>query len=583
MVSTRPGLAELEAEFAEAPLKVRKALQLWKTDDYPQFLAESAAYLKATEDSPFTKLLLSTLRGDGRSLQELLLKDKPLEADEALRVLSLAAKADPSYPVALLGILRAEAERQSGLYSARELVRLLELLQSVVDMNALLPVLTPLCQHPDKQLRSKAVLLAAGPGRKAQMKVDGLGDLDHRVRANAVQALWGESDEEAIGVFLSALSDSHHRVVGNGLYGLYRAGSPMALSRIPAMMRQGDPNRQMAAAWVMGKSADPRFLGCIETMLPVSSGRTRSNLLHAARAIEERKRRLQSLAPLEVTVVSTERGRQGRVSCAFIAKLNDGERLGPEELRANDVLISDGGMRVDAVRLEPRGSGDSSHVVLLLPARNGVDDPYAVKLIESAEEALRGKRPHDNWAVLKYEAVWDAPEEAGFSATIPVEFSTNAESIRSGTLRATKLSAKSLQAAMEQACLSFPQEAKHKVVLLVRDRSLDNAPKLSSTWKEAALAAGVEMYCLFGNHVDGEEAAAWRNFAREADGLALQCSSDSELPKCLKLLVEASQGSFFLTYALARLGSGGIVESKEPVQIDIYSDKGQASLRILEE
>ncbi len=583
MVSTRPGLAELEAEFAEAPLKVRKALQLWKTDDYPQFLAESAAYLKGTEDSPFTKLLLSTLRGDGRSLQELLLKEKPLEADEALRVLSLAAKADPSYPVALLGILRAEAERQSGLYSPRELVRLLELLQSVVDMNALLPVLTPLCQHPDKQLRSKAVLLAAGPGRKAQMKVDGLGDLDHRVRANAVEALWGESDEEAIGVFLAALGDSHHRVMGNGLYGLYRAGSTMALSRIPAMLRQGDANRQMAAAWVMGKSADPRFLGCIETMLAVSAGRTRSNLLHAARAIEERKRRIQALPPLEVTAVCAERGKQGRVYCAFIARSKDGERLRAEELRATDVMISDGGMRVDAARLEPRGSDDYSHVVLVLPARKGVDDPYAIKLIESAEEALRGKRPHDSWAILKYEAVWEAAEEAGLSASIPLEFSTNIENIRSGALRATKLSAKTLNAAIEQACLSFPEEARHRVVLVLRDRSMEGTAKLSNTWKEAALAAGVEMYCLFGSNMEPEEAAEWKSFAREANGLALQCGADSELPKCLKLLADASQGSFFLTYALARLGAGGIVESNEPVQIDIYSDKGQGSLRILEE
>ena len=582
-MSTRPGLAELEAEFAEAPLKVRKVLQLWKTDDYPNFLAESAAYLKATEDSPFTKLLLSTLRGDGRSLQELLLKEKPLEADEALRVLALAAKADPSYPVALLGILRAEAERQSGSYSPRELIRLLELLQSVVDMNALLPVLTPLCQHPDKQLRSKAVLLAAGPGRKAQMKVDGLGDLDHRVRANAVEALWGESDEEAIGVFLAALSDSHHRVMGNGLYGLYRAGSTMALSRIPAMLRQSDANRQMAAAWVMGKTADPRFLSCIETMLPVSAGRTRSNLLHAARAIDERKRRLQNMPQLELTAVSAERGKQGRIYCAFLAKTPNGARLGAEDLRATDLMVNDGGMRVDAVRLEARGSSAYSHVVLVLPARKGVDDPYAVKLIESAEEALRSKRAHDAWAVLKYETVWEASEETGFSATIPVEFSTNVDSIRSGALRATKLSARSLNAAIEQACLSFPEEAKHKVVLVVRDRAMDSMQVLSGAWKEAALAAGVEVYCLFGNTVSAEEAAEWRRSAREADGLALQCVADAEMPMRLKLLAEASQGSFFLTYALARLGVGGIVESKEPVQIEIYSEQGQGSLRILEE
>lgn len=583
MVSTRPGLAELETEFAEAPLKVRKQLQLWKTDDYPQFLAESAAFLKTTEDSPFTKLLLSTLRGDGRSLQELLLKEKPLEADEALRVLSLAAKADPSYPVVLLGILRAEAEKSSGFYAPMELIRLLELLQSVVDMNALLPVLTPLCQHPNKQLRSKAVLLAAGPGRKAHMKVDGLGDLDHRVRANAVEALWGESDVEAVEIFLGALEDSHHRVAGNGLYGLHRAGNTRALQRIPAMLRQGDPNRQMAAAWVMGKTADPRFLSCIETMVPVSSGRTRSNLLHAARAIDERKRRLLAMPPLQLELIGSERGAKGRVACNFLAKSGRGERLAGEELRATDVIVQDGELRVDAVRLEARGSFLSTHVIAVLPARSGVDDSFAVKIVEAAEGALKGKRPLDQWAVMKYEAQWVNAKESGLGASNSLEFSTNADALRSGPLRANKLAAESLNDAMSQAILSFPEDAKYKAILVLRDKALGAEAQFENGWRDAAMNLGVHLYSVFVEGVTMEEASQWRKLSSETGGVVLEASSERELPEKFRMAGEAMQGSFYLTYSLGRLGPEGVSKSLLPVQMDVYTEKGYGCLRMLEE
>jgi hypothetical protein len=591
VVSARPSLGELETEFGESPLKVRKALQLWKTDDYPQFLNEAAAFLKTSGETPFAKLLLSTLRGDGRSLQDLLLKERPLEADEALRVLSLAAKADPSYPVALLGILRGEAEKQSGLYSAAELIRLLELLQSVVDVNVLLPVLTPLCQHPDKQLRSKAVLLAAGPGRKAQANVDALGDMDHRVRANAVEALWGESDEDAIEIFLNALRDPHHRVAGNGLLGLHRAGNAVALQRIPAMLRQGDPNRQMAAAWVMGKTADPRFLGCIETMLPVSTGRTRSNLLHAARAIDERKKRLAALPPVELTLLASDRGEKGRVHCTFTARLQDGDLLRTEDLRATELIVQDGEFRVDAVRLETRGSSEGSHVVLVLPARKGVDDPYAVKLIEAAEAALQAKRAWDHWAILKYEPVWrgeetpsaDGAGSVGLAAAIPVEFSTSADGLRSGALRSTKLSAPSLESALDHAFRSFPTEAKHKAVIFVRDKSLTAMTPLANAWQEEALRLRARFYCLLGHSVESGELLAWRRAALPCDGLAVQAASELELPEKLRKLSEAVQGSFHLTYALARLGQGGVIASREPVRMDLYCEKGAGSLRILEE
>lgn len=71
--------------------------------------------------------------------------------------------------------------------------------------------------------------------------------------------------------------------------------------------------------------------------------------------------------------------------------------------------------------------------------------------------------------------------------------------------------------------------------------------------------------------------------ARESDGLVIQGQHDNDLPPQLRALCEASAGSFYLTYSLARLGPSGVLVSQLPVRMEVFSEKGYGSLRILEE
>jgi hypothetical protein len=199
------------------------------------------------------------------------------------------------------------------------------------------------------------------------------------------------------------------------------------------------------------------------------------------------------------------------------------------------------------------------------------------------EGILQGKRAFDNYAVLKYEAKWRSEEAAGLPAAVIPEFSTSYEELRSGPLRATKLAVGSVGEALEQAVRCFPEEAKHKAVVLIRDKSLDGDASLEGNWRETALAHGVHMYFVMDARVADEETALWRSAANETEGLLMKVGGDAALPGTLRLVGEALQGSFHLTYALARLGIGGVVQSNLPVHMDVYSEKGYGSLRILEE
>lgn len=53
-----------------------------------------------------------------------------------------------------------------------------------------------------------------------------LGESDPRVRANAIESLWGVDSPEARTLLSFATNDANNRVVGNALLGLYHLGNP---------------------------------------------------------------------------------------------------------------------------------------------------------------------------------------------------------------------------------------------------------------------------------------------------------------------------------------------------------------------
>jgi hypothetical protein len=89
-------------------------------------------------------------------------------------------------------------------------------------------------------------------------------DSDPRVRADAVEGLWGQKTEFAVKEFRSAAEDPHHRVAACGWVGLHMAGAPDAAAGLLEMAAHPDTRFRAAAAWAMGRTGDPKFKTALE-------------------------------------------------------------------------------------------------------------------------------------------------------------------------------------------------------------------------------------------------------------------------------------------------------------------------------
>ena len=89
---------------------------------------------------------------------------------------------------------------------------------------------------------------------------------DSRMRANAVEALWGDKTSRAASVLWRAATDVDNRVVGNALFGLYELQDQNVTPYILTMAGHEKPQFRATAAWTMGQTGDPQFLPALEKL-----------------------------------------------------------------------------------------------------------------------------------------------------------------------------------------------------------------------------------------------------------------------------------------------------------------------------
>ena len=97
----------------------------------------------------------------------------------------------------------------------------MEILGEISDRILILPSLMRLLRNANPHLRSKAALMIGRGSRSLTWAKRRLTDSDTRVRANAVEALWGMDTPEARELLDAASRDGNNRVAGNAWLGLY--------------------------------------------------------------------------------------------------------------------------------------------------------------------------------------------------------------------------------------------------------------------------------------------------------------------------------------------------------------------------
>lgn len=150
----------------------------------------------------------------------------------------------------------------------------------------------PLCRHillplvnllhsPDAKVRSKAVGLYGRTSQNADWVRKQLTVGDARVRANAVESLWGTDSISARAVLREASLDRDHRVAANALVGLHRIGAYDVTASLQKMAHGAEPMARAAAAFAMGQILNADFKPVLESLLKDDSPQVRSQALRA--------------------------------------------------------------------------------------------------------------------------------------------------------------------------------------------------------------------------------------------------------------------------------------------------------------
>jgi HEAT repeat protein len=138
-------------------------------------------------------------------------------------------------------------------------LRALAVMEEISDGSRLSPCLLKLQRHPSAHVRSKVALLLGRVRVDLNQIKSLLASGDPRVRANALECLWGLRGPQVLSILQEASEDKHGRVAFNGLVGLCRAGDRNAYGRIEKMAGSADVARRAGAAWAMGELKDPQF------------------------------------------------------------------------------------------------------------------------------------------------------------------------------------------------------------------------------------------------------------------------------------------------------------------------------------
>ena len=223
-------LGELVRGWEEDPQSCGGALGDLLATDGQKFFTASLPLLRNGDDTAGLQFLVSLLMQE-----ELLLKplcDPVLfNEQQAAAVARVMARVDPGLDVKLARRLK---ELDAGAAQ-----RVLAILDAISDGSRIIFILAGLMRHSNERLRSKAALLIGRTVQKPEV-FEHLEESDPRVRANAIEALWGLDSPAARALLLKTVNDPHCRTAANAMVGLHKLGEQTVIPLILAMAQLPD-------------------------------------------------------------------------------------------------------------------------------------------------------------------------------------------------------------------------------------------------------------------------------------------------------------------------------------------------------
>jgi HEAT repeat protein len=165
-------------------------------------------------------------------------------------------------------------------------LQVLGVVDSLSDCSRLTSYLVQLLRHPSAQVRSKAALTLGRANLNLNRVQAFLEESDDRVRANAVESLWGHTSEKVQRILWEATRDPSGRVAVNALLGLCKAGDRKAFARLEALAVSPEPVLRAGAAWAMGETADLEFAATLARLEHDEDEKVRAITVKSLRKLE---------------------------------------------------------------------------------------------------------------------------------------------------------------------------------------------------------------------------------------------------------------------------------------------------------
>ncbi len=206
--------------YPENPGRAMQVLRGLFSEDPSGFVRTSAPLL-SERDTPGSQPLIELL-AQSVGVVELLCDPDFLDKQPSIDLAQRISAIDPGLDSKLVRLLPDRGVNHSDPANTLGAERILELLDAISVSNRVVPMVAHLLRQPNARLRAKASLLIARWTRNVRTAEDRLDESDSRMRANAVEALWGDKTS--------------------------RAAS------------------RATAAWTMGQTGDPQFLPVLEKL-----------------------------------------------------------------------------------------------------------------------------------------------------------------------------------------------------------------------------------------------------------------------------------------------------------------------------
>jgi hypothetical protein len=255
---------------------------------------------------------------------------------QAITLFRRLLAADPSLDIKLARKLpNRNGTNQAEAYTGVRAARALDILDETSHGRRLVPVLGHLIHSSDPRTCAQATLLV---GRRIQNPLWSARRLQHsddRIRASAVEALWGVNSEHAIRLLQNCVDDPCSRVAGNSLVGLHIAGEAGILGRLAELSIHPRPNFRSTAAWAMGRVGNPAFTPLLNLLIKDRDPAVRSTALRSL--IEIRKSDTRSVE--DIAAQAAEIAASPEFTEEELAVELSGETTPPLELPAFELKL----------------------------------------------------------------------------------------------------------------------------------------------------------------------------------------------------------------------------------------------------